>query len=189
MSKLAHLWKRLSPASAFEAAMSPHMERLWRLALRFQGDPSDAEDLLQELMARAWQHRQTVLELDAPAPWLARVLYRLHVDRWRRQGGLESSVTLDEAMQVEASLEAETVLNRIAVNEVLEEVNRLPEHQRLVLLLHDGEGYGLKAIAEMLDVPTGTLKSRLHRARATIRHTLADGTETPFAACQVGRGG
>lgn len=169
--------------------MSPHMERLWRLALRFQGNPSDAEDLLQELMARAWQHRQTIQELDAPGPWLARVLYRLHVDRWRRQSNMDASVTLDEAMQVEASLDTQTVLDRVAVNEVLEEVNRLPEHQRLVLLLHDGEGYGLKAIAEMIDVPTGTLKSRLHRARATIRHALTDGTETPVTACQVSGGG
>ncbi len=184
MSQLAHLWKRLSARSAFEAVMAPHMDHLWRLALRFRGNSADAEDLLQDLLARAWDKRTTVLELDAPGPWLARVLYRLHVDRWRREGAMDASESLDTCLQIEAASQTGLALERVAVAEVLAEVERLPEHQRTVLLLHDGEGYRLEDIAAMVDAPVGTLKSRLHRARATVRLRLADdGTKTVASTC------
>ncbi len=184
MSQLAYLWKRLSARSAFEAALAPHMDRLWRLALRFQGNSSDAEDLLQELVSRAWDKRATVLELDAPGPWLGRVLYRLHVDRWRRRGAFDQAESLDDALQIEATSQTEAALERVSVDEILAEVERLPEHQRAVLLLHDGEGYRLEEIATMVGAPVGTLKSRLHRARAAVRRRFEeDGTKTPLAAC------
>ncbi|QIT56712.1 RNA polymerase sigma factor [Aquisalimonas sp. 2447] len=190
MSQLAHLWKRLSARSAFEAALAPHMDRLWRLALRFQGNSSDAEDLLQELVSRAWDKRATILELDAPGPWLAKVLYRLHVDRWRRQGAFDHAESLDEALQIEAASQTEAALERVSVDEILAEVERLPEHQRAVLLLHDGEGYRLEEIATMVEAPVGTLKSRLHRARAAVRRSFAeDGTKSDAAACSGGKEG
>lgn len=188
MSQLAHLWKRLSARSAFEAAMAPHMDRLWRLALRLQGSSADAEDLLQELMARAWDKRTTILALDAPGPWLARVLYRLHVDRWRRRGATDGAAPFDEALMIEATDLTETVLEHVSVREVLARVEVLPEPQRTVLLLHDGEGYRLEEIADMTATPVGTLKSRLHRARAAVRRALAgDGTGTAPTACSGSR--
>lgn len=184
MTQVTSIWKRLAPASAFEAAMAPQMDRLWRLAVRFQGNAADAEDLLQELMARAWEHRRTVIELDAPGPWLARVLYRLHVDRWRRRGDADRISPLDDHPEPEAaSDDGRTALDQVAADEILREIATLPEHQRLVLLLHDGEGYRLDEIAEYLEVPVGTLKSRLHRARAAVRRQLADGTGNAGGAC------
>ncbi|WP_181919447.1 RNA polymerase sigma factor [Alkalilimnicola ehrlichii] len=187
MSRLIRLWQRLSPAAAFDACVQPHIERLWRLAVRFQGNPSDAEDLMQDLLERAWQRREEIQQLDAPGPWLAKVLYRLHIDRWRRQGVHSQLVNWEELEETSdlmpAVSEEQAVLTAIAASEVLAAVDRLPEAQRAALLLHDGEGYTVEEVATIVDVPVGTVKSRLHRARAGVRHHVAEGTKSPPAAC------
>lgn len=172
------VWQPWGRAGEFERCVGPHLDRLWRLALRLQRQPDDAEDLLQDLLQRAWRHRATVLALDAPAPWLARVLYRLHVDRWRRRGILADADPLDENHPLEIASEGQESagLKAATVAEVMTIVQTLPEPQRVVLLMHDAEGYTLEEIGRTLDVPIGTLKSRLHRARRTVQIRMHDGT-------------
>ncbi len=186
MSQLIRLWQSVAPGAAFEACLRPQLERLWRLALRLQGNPGDAEDLMQELLERAWRHRKQVLSLDAPGPWLARVLYRLHVDRWRRRGPLADSASLDDpdSKQPPALIESgQALLTAVETAAVLRAVESLPEPQRAVLLLHDGEGYTLEEIGSIVEAPLGTVKSRLHRARAGVRQRIGDGTKTDDCAC------
>lgn len=187
MSTLIRIWRNLAPGAAFEVCLRPHLERLWRLAVRLQGNPDDAEDLLQELLERAWNNRRQLLALDAPGPWLAKVLYRLHVDRWRRRGVLGDAATLESAEldpgQPLASDGERALLSAVATDELLAAVQRLPEQQRAVLLLYDGEGYTLEEIAGIVEVPVGTVKSRLHRARAAVRAAFAEGTEAAPVAC------
>ncbi len=178
MSRLLSFWRGRHDADSFEACVAPHMERLWRLALRLQGRPADAEDLVQETLARAWRHRADVLALDAPGPWLARVLTRMHVDRWRRRNALDAAESLpdpDRAV-IEADTKETSSLATVSAEEVLAAVRALPDRWRLPVLLHDAEGYSLEEIGRMLGIPVGTLKSRLHRARSAVRKSFGDGT-------------
>ena len=186
MGEVRPLWKRGVGASAFETRMAPHLDRMWRLALRLQGNPTDAEDLVQDLLLRAWKHRRTLLALEAPGPWLARVIYRLHVDRWRRRGVLGDALSMDDEdhpVAVPDPAAPEAVLASADLDATLDAIGRLPEAQRTVLLMHDAEGYTIEEISRIQDVPVGTLKSRLHRARAAVRKRISDGTFSPPAAC------
>jgi RNA polymerase sigma-70 factor, ECF subfamily len=193
MSRLIRLWKNVSPAASFEGCLRTHLDRLWRVALRLQGNPADAEDLMQELLGRAWEQRQQVLTLDEPGSWLARVLYRLHVDRWRRRGLLGDALALDAddapQPQLPAAEAGDALLAAVDADAVLRAVQRLPEAQRVVLLLADGEGYSLEEISELVEAPLGTVKSRLHRARMDIRMQFAEGAAaTTLVACAGGEG-
>ncbi len=178
MNPMLSFWRNRSGAEAFEGCVAPHLERMWRLALRLQCDPTDAEDLVQELLARAWRRRDAVLALDAPGPWLAKALYRLHVDRWRRRGVLDEAEPLDadDALAVTDHAAERSALASAAVADMLDAVDTLPESHRVPLLMHDAEGFTLEEISHILNVPTGTLKSRLHRARTAVRKIVGDGT-------------
>lgn len=190
MAKILQLWQwRGRGAAEFERLMRPHLANLYRVAYRLTGTETDAEDLLQELMLRLHDRVVEITELDRPGPWLARVLYRLYVDEYRRSrlrpnpaadyrdndGGDEQ----DPITEAEAGpeLDPETLAERAYDSALLQRaLDLLPEEQRVVILLHDVEDYRLTELSDLLEVPVGTLKSRLHRARRRLRKLLADGT-------------
>jgi len=165
----------------FEQAIRPWLDDLRRLAIRLTGNADDADDLLQDLMLRLQPRMDEVADLDRPRPWLARVLYRLFVDQWRRR---RNAPVIDDESDVDRqpahSDLPDTVFQRALTRERLQAaLDDLPAFQRELVILHDVEGYTLAEIATMAGTPTGTLKSRLHRARAALRETLVafdDGT-------------
>lgn len=170
--------------SAFERVLQPHRDALRRLALRLTGSPDDADDLMQELFTHLYPHAATVTSLERPRPWLMRVLYRLFVDRWRHRRA-DPVVADDDGLEEypanaldapDAVFERQLTAARLQAG-----LDTLPAAQRDLLLLHDVEGYTLPEVAEALEVPLGTLKSRLHRARAGLRARLLthDGTFGP----------
>ena len=173
MTRIINFVRQAGSHSDFESCIDPHLERLWHLALRLQGNPADAEDLLQDLLRRAWRHRTELLSREAPGAWLAKVLYRLHVDRWRRRQPV-AELSLDDPASPIAlptdNAQAEAILAGITHAELMSVMMTLPEAQRTVLLMHDAEGYTLDEIGHIQDVPVGTLKSRLHRARTAVRN-------------------
>lgn len=145
---------------------------MWHLALRFEMNPADAEDLLQELLQKAWRNRGKLLKMENPGAWLAKVVYRLHVDRWRRNRLSQASSSMDDEAFPGDNLEdpvTRTGLDSAVYAEIKALIDELPGPQRTVLLMHDAEGYTLEEIGRIQDVPVGTLKSRLHRARGAIR--------------------
>lgn len=190
MAKILQLWQRRNgKAPDFECALRPHLPSLYRMAFRLTGDETNAEDLLQELLLRLQDRAVDIGELDRPGTWLSRVLYRLYVDEHRRNrvrpnpaadyrtgnpGNEDDPVTSAEA---DPGLDPETLAERAHDAARLQRaLDALPEDQRTVVVLHDVEGYRLTELAEMLDVPVGTLKSRLHRARRQLRDLLIKGT-------------
>lgn len=159
----------------FERAVGPDMDHLRRLATRLTGSPDDAEDLLQDLMLRLQPRMEEVVLLEKPRPWLSRVLYRLFVDEWRRRRsgpGIDGGVDPDDAATDDLDPENafEQGLTRARLQVALD---RLPAFQRELVIMHDVEGYTLVEVAEITSTPTGTLKSRLHRARSALRAGLA----------------
>jgi RNA polymerase sigma-70 factor (ECF subfamily) len=171
---------------AFEQLVRPHFERLYRLAWRLTGAREEAEDLFQELLIKAYGKLDDLVQIDEPGSWLCRVMYNLFIDE-RRRFARRRMHTVEEGQLTGDGLEGMPGGNDpVRDNERLEKIRRLDralaqlsDEHRVVVLLHDTEGYKLEEIQSLIDVPIGTIKSRLHRARARLRDILrADGTIT-----------
>lgn len=181
---LVSLFRRRDAAGRFEALLGPHVEYLYRLAWRFTGNEADAEDLIQDLLLKLYPRTAEIAAVDILRPWLARVLYRQYVDsvreRSRRPAPAPASVDEDPLKQVPSPAEEpEAHAERMSLQRrLLEALADLNPEQRAVVALHDVEGYTLEELEGILESPIGTLKSRLHRARAALRESVA---MEPFA--------
>lgn len=175
---------RSTDSQVFERLVRPHFDRLYRLAWRLTGSKPEAEDLFQELLIKVFGKLDELVRLDEPGSWLCRVMYNLFVDQHRRyarqrvqlveEGALPGDGIAGLAGRDDPADDAERAdkLKRLDLA-----LQKLSEEHRLCVLLHDTEGYKLKEIQELIGVPIGTVKSRLHRARARLREILeADGT-------------
>jgi RNA polymerase sigma-70 factor (ECF subfamily) len=172
----------------FERLVRPHFDHLYRLAWRLAGNKAEAEDLFQELLIKAYVKVDELAQVEQPAPWLSRVMYNLFVDERRRFTRQRMHTVAEGQLGIDgiAGLPAsgggvdDPVANRQQSEQVerLEmALARLSDEHRLVVLLHDTEGYKLAEIQDLTGTPVGTIKSRLHRARARLREILtADGT-------------
>ncbi|HEX5056230.1 MAG TPA: RNA polymerase sigma factor [Gammaproteobacteria bacterium] len=189
MANITHFWARFrqgqQKAGAFENAVRPHIRPLYRLAVHYCGNHHEAEELLQELLYRLYSRQQEVLAVEKLRPWLARVLYNLFVDRFRREQlrpasfsemGWEDEGAAENDL---ASLQTEELPERDFEQRLTREhlescLQRLPPPQRLLLVMHDVEEYTLQELEIILETPLGTLKSRLHRARERLRGILLE---------------
>lgn len=173
---------------AFERLVQPHFDRLYRLAWRLAGSKAEAEDLFQELLIKAYGKIDELAHIEQPGPWLSRVMYNLFIDEKRRftrrrMHTVEEAQLGDDGVAGVAASGA-AVDDPVANQQQLETVQRLEKalaqlsvEHRIVVLLHDTEGYKLTEIQELTGVAVGTVKSRLHRARARLREILTtDGT-------------
>lgn len=169
---------------AFERLVRPHLDRLYRLAWRLTGARAEAEDLFQELLTKAFTKLDELVDIDEPGPWLCKVMYNLFVDQ-RRRFARQRLHTVQEGDLPGDGLAAfpgtdDPVLEH-ARSDKLARLERalaqLSDEHRIVVMLHDTEGYKLNEIEDLTGVPVGTVKSRLNRARARLREILeADGT-------------
>ena len=169
-------------ARQFGELLEPHLERLFRFAFRLTHARDEAEDLFQDVLVKLYPRMDELAELDDPASWLCRVLYNHFIDNRRRYQRRRLVDVAEHQLPGEsvASLPDgvipidQSVANNEALGRALAE---LSEEQRSIVLLHDAEGYKLAEIAEITEQPVGTVKSRLHRARARLREILReDGT-------------
>ena len=168
--------------TSFEVLLRPHFEHLYRISYRFTGNRSDAEDLVQDLLVKLYPRRKELDKVFNLRPWLVRVLYRLFLDKERRNKQLplrlvkneRGSALQDPLEQIPApNPDPEQCFqqhNRL--RQIEQALNMLSKDHRAVIILHDIEGYQLKEMESLLEVPLGTLKSRLHRARANLRGIL-----------------
>jgi RNA polymerase sigma-70 factor (ECF subfamily) len=190
VSKITDLWHG-SSSKAFEALTRQHLPVLHRLAFRFTGDPHEAEDLVQDLLLRLYPRRNEVLALDKPRPWMVRVLYRMSVDRWRQRRrehlrlvDLPEAEAAYDLVAADPAEEPPAVLERTLSARRLERaLAQLSVEHRAVVVLHDVEGMPLQELEAVLEVPQGTLKSRLHRARNRLRELLHEETSAAAEAC------
>ncbi len=168
----------------FERLVRPHFDRLYRLAWRLAGNKADAEDLFQELLIRAFGKLDELVNIDQPGPWLCRVMYNLFVDDRRRSARRRMHTVEEGRLAGDGLAGLPGPDDPVYDNQRIEALQRLDtalaklsDEHRLVVLLHDTEGYKLTEIQDLTGLPVGTIKSRLHRARARLRDILtADGT-------------
>ena len=170
--------------ATFERIMRPHFDRLYRLAWRLTGQKAEAEDLFQELLIRAFGKLDDLVQIEEPGSWLSRVMYNLFIDEKRRfarrrMHTVEEGQLPGEGIEALAGSEDPVEDNvRAEKMKMLDQaLAQLSDEHRVIVLLHDTEGYKLTEIHELMGLPVGTVKSRLHRARARLREILtANGT-------------
>jgi RNA polymerase sigma-70 factor (ECF subfamily) len=170
-------------ALRFDREVTPYRSQLYARALRMTRRHQDAEDLVQETLARACGafHR---FDGDYPQAWLHRIMTNTFINSYRKHqreplvqlvGGsdqLAAREPLGGASRQSQSAET-LVLERIPAPEVAAALDALPADFRRALLLADVEGLTCQETAELMGTPLGTVMSRLHRARAAVRASLA----------------
>ncbi len=172
---------RRRDADDFEQRIGPHVDDLYRLAYRFTGNRHDAEDLVQELLTRLFDRRRQLRDIENLRPWLARSLYNLYIDSLRSHQRTPFSQLEDDAARLD-QLPAPQQGEYDDFDRVLQQaLYSLSETHRSLILFHDVEGYTLPELSQILAQPLGTLKSRLHRARARLREKLREQDMEPFA--------
>ena len=182
MEKVISLIQYFSQTSEFEKILQPYVLKLYRVAFRLCGNPADAEDLVQDVLVKVYPKRQTLAKLENPGPWLVKVLYRTFIDQRRRMArsplhlllnsNAEENTSILESIPSDNSGPEEISANNQVRDRLMQAINSLNADQRHLCILHDVEGYTLIELEEILDTPIGTLKSRLHRARASLRKML-----------------
>ncbi len=165
--------------AAFEAEALPHVDRLFRLALWFERNRSEAEDLVQETMMQALRSFHRFQPGTNCRAWLTTILQNLRSNRRRARG--RSPLVDDPDDRIAETIPFQPpVPQQLTDEEVLSALGRVPVRFQEVIVLCDVEELTYKEIADALAIPLGTVMSRLHRGRALLRAELGAST--------VGRG-
>ncbi|MBT2367228.1 RNA polymerase sigma factor SigM [Streptomyces sp. ISL-10] len=172
---------------AFGELVRRHRDRLWAVALRTLGDREEAADAVQDALVSAFRAAHTFRGQSAVTTWLHRITVNACLDRARKAASRKTS-PVDDTERLEQLLEphesAEAPAERHDLHrELLAALAKLPPDQRAALVLVDMQGYPVAEAARVLDVPTGTIKSRCARGRARLlpmlTHLRAESGDDP----------
>lgn len=175
----------MADRSTFQADAMPYAPQLYSAALRMTRNSADAEDLVQETFLKAYRSYHTFEDGSNLRAWLYRILTNTFINKYRARQRRPDETDLADvedlylyrrlpAMESAlASRSAEDqLLELFTEDEVKAALEGLPESFRLPVLLADVEGFAYKEIAEILDIPIGTVMSRLHRGRKAMQKAL-----------------
>lgn len=168
----------MPPDEIDDRAIAAHVPRLRRYAAALAGNLADADDLVQDCIEKALANRHGLRDPARLGGWLLTILHNLHVSgvRWRRRRGPESPV---EDFADDVALSAPPA-DRGEMRDFVRAFGQLSEEHRRILLLTGLEGLSYRETAEVLEVPIGTVMSRLARARERLRVLLDGGEEQPL---------
>jgi RNA polymerase sigma-70 factor (ECF subfamily) len=169
----------------FEAGVLAQLDSLYRTALRMTNNTQEAEDLVQETMLKAFRFAHTYQPGTNLRAWLFRILNTSAINRYRKQATHPTPASLPEGEDFylynrirdlsgqELSQGAdEEVLNQYLDEDVYQALNNLPPNFRMAVILADIEGLSYKEIADVLQIPIGTVMSRISRARRQLQKSL-----------------
>ena len=175
----------MADQAKFEDDAMQFAPQLYAAAMRMTRKPADAEDLVQETFLKAYRAYHTFTEGTNLKAWLYRILTNSYITRYRKLSRRPKEVDLGEVEDLylyrkvstsgtrEASRSAEEeVLSGFVDSDVKQAIEALPENFRLPVLLADVEGFSYKEISDIMDVPIGTVMSRLHRGRKALQKAL-----------------
>lgn len=165
----------MSPPDIDDRAIAAHVPRLRRYAAALVGNRSDADDLVQDCVEKALANRHALRDPSKLGGWLMTILHNLHISsqRGRRRRGAEVPV---EDLADDLALSAPPA-DRGAVRDFVRAFAQLTDEHRTILLLTGMEGLSYREVAEVLELPIGTVMSRLARAREKLRVLLDGGTQ------------
>jgi RNA polymerase sigma-70 factor (ECF subfamily) len=177
----------MADQSTFTEQAMPFMSSLYSAALRMTRNPTDAEDLVQEAYLRAYRGFGGFTEGTNLKAWLYRILTNTYINIYRAKQRRPIETDLDDVEDLYlyhrvhdaaasglGSSAEDDLMERITDAEVIEALDSLPENFRIPVRLDDVEGFSYKEIAEIVDVPIGTVMSRLHRGRKALQKALYD---------------
>ena len=194
----------MADQATFSEQAMPLMDSLYGAAMRMTRNKADAEDLVQETYLKAYRGFGGFTEGTNLKAWLYRILTNTYINIYRKKQRRPDETDLAEVEDLYlyrrlGGLEAATagrsaeeeLLDLFAESEVKEAMESLPDNFRIAVLLADVEGFAYKEIAEILDIPIGTVMSRLHRGRKALQKQLyefavARGLAEPTTLSDVG---
>lgn len=174
---------------AFESQVLAILGPLHGVARRLTKNEADAEDLVAESITRAWRARASLVDVGAFRAWMFRILSNTFISERRKvlarpreellvdeTGDADGAFSIFERLQQPSALwlanPEQEFLDKLLREDLDRALAALPEHHRVVVVLADVEGLTYGEIAEALDVPVGTVRSRLARARSALQRTL-----------------
>jgi len=175
----------MSAKEQFTSDAMQYAPQLFSTALRMTRNRSDAEDLVQETYVKGWRSFHTFQEGTNLRAWLFRIMTNTYINKYNAQKRKGTEVELDDVeelflykrlgsidqSQLSSSAE-DQMLDLFTDDEVKNALESLPEDFRIPVLLSDVDGFAYKEIAEMLEIPIGTVMSRLHRGRKAMQKML-----------------
>lgn len=168
------LFNLIGRSRQFEAKLEASRCRLWRLAHSWCRNRALAEDLVQETLAKALAHHGQLRDAEAMHAWLCSILANCWHDHLRAGRETLDIDTLEERELPLADCPEEDCLKNEVVRRVRQAVGNLPPGQREVVTLVDLEEFSYAEVASILQIPIGTVMSRLSRARASLREVLCE---------------
>jgi RNA polymerase sigma-70 factor (ECF subfamily) len=174
----------LAKRRAFEAEALPHMDALYRTALRMTKNQSDAEDLVQEAMVKAYRFWDKFEPGSNCRAWLFKIMTNIFINNYRSKSRTPVSVNVDDiddnflygqlADMAPGEDPERALFAKIFDDDVKKAIEELPDDFRLVVVLSFLEGFSYQEIADIADLQLGTVKSRLHRGRKLLQKQLYD---------------
>jgi RNA polymerase sigma factor (sigma-70 family) len=161
----------VTDSAEFVALVNIELAGCYRFAGYVLGNEADAEDAVCEAVAKAWQSRLSLKEQERFPAWFGRIVANVCRDRLRKRAGVRI-VDLEDAVGQELVGTGDQFRDALARDEVGRLVRMLPEEQLMVVALRFWRDMSLEQIAERLDIPVGTVKSRLHNALRSLRREL-----------------
>ena len=175
----------MSAQEQFTADAMQYAPQLFSTALRMTRNRSDAEDLVQETYIKGWRSFHTFQEGTNLRAWLFRIMTNTYINKYNAQKRKGPEVELDDVEELflykrlgsidqsQLSSSAEDQMLELFTDvEVKSALEELPEDFRIPVLLSDVDGFSYKEISEMLEIPIGTVMSRLHRGRKAMQKML-----------------
>ena len=165
----------------FESEAVPHMDVLYNYALRMTGNPDDASDLLQETYFKAYRFWDKYEKGTNIRAWLFRIMKNSYINRYRKESKEPDTVDYDEVKNFYNTIRAESVdpndlqarlFGNLLGDDVAKALESLSEDFKTVVILCDIEGFTYEEIAEFVECPIGTVRSRLHRGRKMLQAKL-----------------
>jgi len=177
----------MADQAQFELMAMPFMDQLYSHALRLTHNTSDAEDLVQETYLKGYRAFEKFEEGTNLRAWLFRILTNSYINHYRKKQRSFEEEDLEDLEDMylyrrlsdtatgSFGMSAEDMLfENLTAEEVKDAVEALPTRYREAVLLSDVHGFSYKEIAEILDIPQGTVMSRLHRGRAKLQKELLE---------------
>lgn len=194
--------RQTSDRAAFEREALPHLDTLYSTALRLTRSPSDAEDLVQDTLLKAYRFYDKFEAGTNFKAWLLKIETNTFINRYRRRTRERNVFEGAAAEPVGEGLMSRSAMRRLThpvddaqrrllAREIQDALDELPHEHRVMVVLADIEELSYKEIADIVGCPIGTVMSRLHRARKSLQQRLIDQAiamgivEEPAAAPEV----
>ncbi len=167
----------------FSKEILPHLDAIYNYALKFAANSDDAEDLVQDTMVKAYRFFDSYEMGTNARGWLFRILKNSYINQYRKESRQPQKVDYDEIEPFYESIRSvqsgttdmeSQLYSQMMDDDMTAALGKLPEDFRTVVLLCDVEGFSYEEIANMMDVPIGTIRSRLHRGRNLLKEELKD---------------